>query len=69
MRPFVEDALEIFGPDRLLYGGDWPIAVLAGGYARTWHAMSDILAQLTADERAAILGGTAQRVYALPARP
>ncbi len=68
VRPFVEDALEILGPDRLLYGGDWPIAVLAGGYARTWDAMSDILAPLTSDERAAILGGTAQRVYALPTR-
>ncbi|NYF09950.1 L-fuconolactonase [Leifsonia sp. AK011] len=67
VRPFVEDALEIFGPDRLLYGGDWPIAVLAGGYARTWDSMSDILAPLAADERDAILGGTAQRVYALPA--
>lgn len=67
VRPFVEDALELFGPDRLLYGGDWPISEFAGGYARTWDAATEFLAPLSADERAAILGGTATRVYSLPA--
>ena len=38
VRPVVETALELFGPDRLIYGGDWPISELAGGYARTWEA-------------------------------
>lgn len=65
VRPFVEDALEFFGPDRLVYGGDWPIAILAGGYARTWDAISGILATLTTRERDAILGRTAERVYSL----
>lgn len=66
VRPFVEEALELFGSDRLLYGGDWPIAVLAGGYQRTWRSTSDILVTLSGAERAAVLGGTAQRVYGLP---
>ena len=65
VRPFVEDALEYFGPERLLYGGDWPIAELAGGYARTWESITEILAPLEPHERDAILGGTAQRVYSL----
>lgn len=65
VRPFVEEALEIFGPDRLLYGGDWPISILAGGYQRTWTSISDILVSLSGGERAAVLGGTAQRVYGL----
>ncbi|MFF0228217.1 amidohydrolase family protein [Streptomyces sp. NPDC004629] len=65
VRPFVEDALELFGPERLMYGGDWPISVLAGGYARTWEAVCELLAPLAPDDRAAVLGGTAARFYRL----
>lgn len=63
VRPFVQDALELFGADRLLYGGDWPVSLLAGGYERTWDAMSAILSDLSSDERDAILGATAARFY------
>lgn len=63
VRPFVDDAVKIFGADRLLYGGDWPIADLAGGYARTWDAITACLAPLSEDERHAVLEGTARRVY------
>ncbi|MFF8572532.1 amidohydrolase family protein [Streptomyces sp. NPDC015408] len=65
VRPFVEDALELFGPERLMYGGDWPISLLAGGYARTWESVCELLAPLAPDDRAAVLGGTAARVYRL----
>ncbi len=65
VRPFVDDAIDLFGADRLLYGGDWPISELAGGYARTWDAVTVILADQPATEREAILGGTAARVYGL----
>jgi len=70
VRPFVDDALELFGPGSLIYGGDWPISELAGGYARTWDATVDMLSGLDPLARAAILGGTASRVYGLDvARP
>lgn len=59
----VDDALELFGPDRLMYGGDWPISVLAGGYARSWDAIAGILAPLEKRDREAIMDGTARRVY------
>lgn len=65
VRPFVEHAVAVFGADRLMYGGDWPIADLAGGYSRTWQALSSILEVVSTEERAAILGGTAESVYAL----
>ncbi|MFG3164672.1 amidohydrolase family protein [Streptomyces sp. NPDC048232] len=65
IRPFVEDALELFGPERLMYGGDWPISLLAGGYARTWESVCELLAPLAPDDRAAVLGGTAARFYRL----
>ncbi|WP_136588125.1 MULTISPECIES: amidohydrolase family protein [Actinomycetes] len=63
--PFIDDALELFGPDRLLFGGDWPVVLLAGGYARAWSAVTGALAALDDAERAAVLGGTAARVYGL----
>ena len=63
--PFVEDALELFGPDRLMYGGDWPIAELAGGYRHAWNAIPTLLSTLSARERTEVLGGTAIRVYGL----
>jgi L-fuconolactonase len=65
VRPFVDAALELFGQDRLVYGGDWPISELAGGYARTWEATVDILAELPPAARDAVLGETATRVYRL----
>lgn len=63
--PFIADALEVFGPDRLMYGGDWPVVLLAGGYPKAWSAVTDALASLDDAERAAVLGGTAARVYGL----
>lgn len=66
VRPFVDDALDLLGPDRLLYGGDWPISLLAGGDERSWDAVQQLLAPLAPGERAAILGGTAARVYRIP---
>jgi L-fuconolactonase len=68
IRPFVRDALELFGAERLMYGGDWPISLLAGGYRRSWDAISSIADTLTPSERAALLGGTAERFYRLPGR-
>ncbi|PPS91343.1 amidohydrolase family protein [Streptomyces sp. MH60] len=65
VRPFVEDALELFGPERLMYGGDWPVSLLAGGYARTWESVCALLAPLPPDDRAAVLGVTAARFYRL----
>jgi L-fuconolactonase len=34
---YVDHALELFGPDRLMFGSDWPVAILRGGYAKVWH--------------------------------
>ncbi len=63
--PFIDDALDVFGPNRLMYGGDWPVVILAGGYERAWSAIADAISSLGEDERAAVLGATAARVYGL----
>ena len=65
VRPFVERALEVFGPQRLMYGGDWPISVLAGGYQRVWEGLAPFFDELSAPDRANVLGGTARRCYRL----
>ncbi|MEU7906482.1 amidohydrolase family protein [Actinoplanes sp. NPDC049118] len=66
IRPFVDDAVELFGAARLMYGGDWPVSVLAGGYDRVWDALSTVVAGLAPAGRDAILGGTATAFYRLP---
>jgi len=66
IRPFVDDALDVFGPSRLLAGGDWPVSELAGGYERTWSAIITIADELDPGARDAILGGTAAQFYRIP---
>ena len=67
IRPAWETALELFGPDRLLWGSDWPMTLLTAGYAGTWEVMSQLVGELTAEEQNKILAATAQRVYGLAA--
>jgi len=67
VRPAWETALELFGPERLAWGSDWPMTVLTGGYAATWAVMEELVAELSPDERASVLGGTARAVYGLAA--
>ncbi len=66
IRPVVEFALEHFGPARLLWGSDWPVATLAADYRTTFQAYAALTAALGEAERAAIFGGNAARVYRLP---
>jgi L-fuconolactonase len=68
VRPAVEAAFELFGPDRLMYGGDWPMTVHFGGYRPAWEVCSALLNELSGDERARVLSGTASAVYGVPER-
>ncbi|MFJ3483769.1 amidohydrolase family protein [Pseudomonas sp. NPDC090202] len=63
--PYFHLALELFGPQRLMFGSDWPVCQLAGRYADVHHLFETALEQLSADEQAAIRGGTAIRLYGL----
>ncbi|WP_432936893.1 amidohydrolase family protein [Kribbella sp. CA-253562] len=56
-------ALEVFGPDRLLYGSDWPLAELGGG-AAVWRTAADhLFAGLSESERGRVFGGNAAATY------
>ncbi len=65
IKPLVDYAIEQFGVERLMFGSDWPVAVLAGDYAKVWDETNKCLADLSAGERATILGGTANAFYQL----
>ena len=65
LRPYADVALEAFGPDRLMFGSDWPVCVLAGSYGEVFQAATDLTAELSTAERAAVFGGTATRVYGI----
>ena len=63
LAPYVAHLLETFGPSRLLFGGDWPVARLASSYPR-WLATARVFtAHLAVAEQAAIFSGNAARVY------
>jgi L-fuconolactonase len=57
--------VELFGPARLMYGGDWPMTVATGGYQSTWHVMSELIGELSPDEQERLLFRTACTVYGL----
>jgi len=65
LRPYVDVALEAFGPDRLMVGSDWPVCLLAADYARVFAAAEELLSGCSPDERRQVFGGTATRVYGL----
>ena len=49
-----------------MFGGDWPISVLAGGYVRVWEQLSILFDELSPAERDAMLRGTAAAFYGIP---
>jgi predicted TIM-barrel fold metal-dependent hydrolase len=63
VRPYFEHLLEAFGPDRMLWGGDWPVVNLGAGLPGWIDITRDLLAGLSEAEQAAIAHGTARRVY------
>lgn len=67
LQPYVDHAVEVFGPDRLMFGGDWPVLLLAGTYAQVVEATRQVVVAYGPDAARAILGDTAQRFYGLPA--
>lgn len=65
LRPYIDIALECFGPQRLMFGSDWPVCLVAGSYAEVSDLIAHSIGHLSADEQAAVWGGTACKVYAL----
>ena len=64
-RPYLDVALDAFGADRLMFGSDWPVCLLAGKYASVKRLIEDYLAQHSAETRCKIFGETAINFYGL----
>ena len=63
LRQAVDHVRACFGPQRLLWGSDWPVVNLAGGYAKWFAAGETLLADLSPEEKADVFGGNAARIY------
>ncbi|QJD86844.1 amidohydrolase family protein [Cohnella herbarum] len=63
LRPCIEYAVNLFGADRLMFGSDWPVALLNGSYEEVWEQTHLALSGFSEAEKDAIFGGTAARFY------
>ncbi len=65
LTPWWETVLEAFGPDRLLFGSDWPVCLLRCSYGRWVSLVKGLIGELSEAEQAAIMGDNASKVYNL----
>ncbi|MCC7044211.1 MAG: amidohydrolase family protein [Acidobacteria bacterium] len=68
LRPYLDVALDCFGADRLMVGSDWPVCTLAGEYRPVMDVFTAFAEQQPAEDRDAILGGTAAKFWRLETR-
>jgi L-fuconolactonase len=65
LRPYVDVALNAFGPSRLMFGSDWPVCVLAADYPAVVRAIESLVADLSPSEQQDVWAGTARRIYSM----
>jgi L-fuconolactonase len=65
VRPAIDVALDAFGPTRLMFGSDWPVCRQVSRYVDVVRGVESAIAELSTSDRAAIMGGTAIRIYGL----
>jgi L-fuconolactonase len=67
LRPAWDVALEAFGPDRLMFGSDWPVCRLVSSYGDVVSATQALVSELSPSEQGRIMGISAVETYRLPA--
>lgn len=67
--PYARELISRFGPGRVLYGSDWPVCNLAGGYAAVAGLVEELIKDLATDEQQLIMGGSAEYWYRLKEHP
>ena len=65
IRRYVDHVLECFEPSRVMAASNWPVILLGGSYQDVWRGITELVDKLSTDEKAAVLGGTAERIYKL----
>ena len=65
LRPYIDTAVEAFGTNRLMAGSDWPVCLLATGYAQWWQLLQNYFENFSQNEKTNIFGATAIKFYNL----
>lgn len=65
LEPYLQHVLDVFGAERLLFGSDWPVCLLAASYQQVFDVVRAGLSELSPVESGAVFGGTAAEVYRL----
>ncbi len=65
IRRYADYVIEMFGPERVMAGSNWPVVELGGNFEQVWNGLTDLVEGLTPAERAAVLGRSTQRIYRL----
>lgn len=66
LRRYSDHVLQQFGPGRVMAGSNWPVVLLSGSFRQVWRGIEELVAGLSAAERALVMGGAAERIYRLP---
>ena len=69
LRSLFESALEVFGPERLMIGCDWPVSTVGAPYGRTLDVLLELVSTLSPSEQDLVLEETAIRTYGLAVTP
>jgi len=64
-QPYVDHVVNVYSADRVMMGGDWPVAILAGTYTSVWKAQVDVIAKYSPDQQEWLRSGTAKKFYNL----
>ncbi|WP_112245352.1 amidohydrolase family protein [Kribbella monticola] len=65
LKPYADIVFDAFGPDRVMFGSDWPVCLLAASYSEVVETAESLTADLTPAEQTAIFTNTARRTYKL----
>jgi L-fuconolactonase len=65
LRPYVSHVVRSFGPDRLMFGSDWPVCMLAGTWKEALAAFTQCIGAQPIEVREKLLGETARRFYGI----
>lgn len=65
LRPYFDVVLKAFGPERIMFGSDWPVCLVAGSYQRWADVVASLISDLPLADQALIWAGTARKAYNL----
>ena len=65
LRPLIHTAIDVFSPQRCMFGSNFPVDKLYTSYSALWQAYSSLTADLTAEQRACLFSETARQFYRL----